>query len=166
MSAIGVRLVICLAVALGASACAPKRALSPAAVTSGPDEFSIVPPKPLTAPTDYASLPAPTPGGSNLTDATPNVDAIVALGGRAPAARGVDGGIVTYASRYGVDPNVRATLAVADARFRKARTAAPSLPWAQYRYERAYKRFALDPWAELARLRALGVVVPSAPPYK
>ncbi|MFV2035595.1 MAG: DUF3035 domain-containing protein, partial [Halocynthiibacter sp.] len=41
----------------------------------GPDEFAILPGKPLQAPDDYTSLPEPTPGGSNLTDPTPQADA-------------------------------------------------------------------------------------------
>ena len=36
--------------------------------TNGPDEFSIVPPKPLEMPEDLAALPEPTPGGENRTD--------------------------------------------------------------------------------------------------
>ena len=46
----------------------------------GPDEFSVLPVKPLTQPKDYAFLPAPTPGGGNLTDPNPKADAVVALG--------------------------------------------------------------------------------------
>jgi hypothetical protein len=49
--------------------------------TSGPDEFGILPPKPLAMPEDVAVLPEPTPGGTNLTDQNPRADAIVALGG-------------------------------------------------------------------------------------
>ena len=48
---------------------------------NGPDEFGIVPPKPLEMPQDLAQLPQPTPGGSIITDATPHEDAIIALGG-------------------------------------------------------------------------------------
>ena len=47
--------------------------------TQGPDEFGILPPKALSLPKDMNALPEPTPGGENLTDPTPNADAIVAL---------------------------------------------------------------------------------------
>ena len=47
----------------------------------GPDEFMILPNKPLTAPKDYEVLLAPTPGGANLVDPQPKADAVVALGG-------------------------------------------------------------------------------------
>lgn len=63
-------------------ACGRKGEMIPNEVKSGPDEFSIVPAKPLQEPESYTSLPVPTPGGTNRTDATPNADAIIALGGR------------------------------------------------------------------------------------
>lgn len=144
---------LCLVALSALVACGQPGERIPNRVKTGPDEFSIVPNKPLQEPESYSVLPAPTPGGANLTDATPKADAIVALGGRVPTG-GVDGGIVTYASRYGVDPTIRAELSKADERRRTGRG----------RYERAYKRFALDAYAEWQRLRALGIVVPSAPP--
>ena len=35
--------------------------------SEGPDEFAILPSKPLQMPEDLAALPPPTPGGSNLS---------------------------------------------------------------------------------------------------
>lgn len=166
LHATGMKLVMCAVVLITVSACAPKSVMSPMAVVNGPDEFAITPPKPLEEPKDFSALPVPTLGAANLTDATPKADAIVALGGRVPTATGLDGGIVTYASRYGVDQNIRNDLAKSDTRFRKVKTAAPAWPWTKNKYERAYRRFALDPWAELERLRALGILVPSAPPNR
>lgn len=49
---------------------------------NGPDEFGVLPGKPLQTPTNYSTLPSPTPDGSNLADATPYADGISALGGR------------------------------------------------------------------------------------
>lgn len=166
LRAIGMKLVMCSVILITVSACASKSTITPQAQGNGPDEFSITPPKPLEAPKDFSALPVPTLGGSNLSDATPKADAIVALGGRVPVSTGIDGGIVTYASRYGVDQNIRSDLATSDTRFRKIKTAAPSWPWAKNKYERAYRRFALNPWDELERLQALGVQVPSAPPSR
>ncbi|SEL14535.1 DUF3035 domain-containing protein [Pacificibacter marinus] len=160
----GMKFGLCMAILVATTACAPKAQLTPSIAGGGPDEFSISPAKALEAPTNFASLPVPTPGGANLTDATPKSDAIVALGGRAPTASGRDGGIVTYASRYGVAPNIRGELSKSDERFLKMKTAKPAFPWTKNKYERAYRRLALDPWAEQARLIALGVLVPSAPP--
>ena len=49
--------------------------------SGAPEEFSIVPVKPLQAPDSLTELPEPTPGGSNRTDQTPLKDAVAALGG-------------------------------------------------------------------------------------
>ena len=49
---------------------------------NGPDEFGIVPFRPLELPDGLTSLPNPTPGGRNLTDSLPEHDAVAALGGR------------------------------------------------------------------------------------
>lgn len=159
-----IRMVMCSVILIAGTACASKSTITPSVAGRGPDEFSISPVKPLEEPKDFAALPVPTLGGTNITDATPKSDAIVALGGRASTTTGVDGGIVTYASRYGVDQNIRSELAAIDARFLKRKTSKLSFPWTKNKYERAYRRLALDPWAELERLRALGVLVPSAPP--
>ena len=48
--------------------------------TGTPEEFSIVPAKPLQAPENFTELPQPTPGGTNRTDQTPLKDAVAALG--------------------------------------------------------------------------------------
>lgn len=146
------------------TACAPKRELSPSAITGGADEFGIVPGKTLESPDSFTALPTPTPGGTNRTDVSPKADAIAALGGRLPTA-GVDAGIVTHASRYGVDGNIRAELSGADDKFLKRRSNAVGF-WRSSKYERAYKGLALDPWDELERLRALGVSTPTAPSAK
>lgn len=50
----------------------------------GPDEFGIMPVKPLEIPETIAALPAPTPGGANLADPNPLGDAVAALGGNRP----------------------------------------------------------------------------------
>ncbi|MBL4811517.1 MAG: DUF3035 domain-containing protein [Rhodobacteraceae bacterium] len=132
---------------------------------AGPDEFSILPARPLELP-DGLALPEPTPGGSNLTDPIPNIDAILALGGRPSAQSGNiparDSALVAQTSRYGTDPQIRATLAEEDAAFRRRVERVSGR--AAGRYFRAYARFALDAYAELARYQALGVAVPTAPP--
>ncbi|NRB21009.1 MAG: DUF3035 domain-containing protein [Rhodobacteraceae bacterium] len=139
--------------------------------TTGPDEFLVMPAEPLTAPEDYTALPAPTPGGANLTDQNPQAEAIVALGGN-PAALNAggavpssDGALVTASSRYGVEPDVRASLAAEDAAFRKRehRTAQFKL-FSVDRYEEAYKKEAINPFEVSQRFRDSGYITPSAPP--
>lgn len=134
----------------------------------GPDEFRVIPAAPLILPSDLNALPTPTPGGTNLTDPTPNADAVAVLGGNPNALvpAGIpsrDGALVTAASRNGVDPAIRQTLASEDAAFRNQR-ARLSLFGGRDRYFSAYARQALDAFAELQRFRNAGVATPSAPP--
>ncbi len=136
--------------------------------TDGPDEFSILPPKPLEVPPDLAALPEPTPGGGNLTDQHPLADAIVALGGTAPVTAGVpagDAGLINYAARHGVQSGIRQTLADEDLRYRQTHGGRPLEKLFRVNtYYKAYARYWLDVYAELDRWRAAGVATPSAPP--
>ncbi len=134
-----------------------------------PEEFSILPVKPLQQPESYAELPTPTPGDANLSDPTPKADAVAALGGRpgllstsgVPAS---DAAIVNHASRFGRQADIRAVLAAEDLelRRRKSRFTWSIVPRDDYR--RAYRSMLLKPYAELYRFRQAGVRTPSAPP--
>lgn len=112
----------------------------------GPDEFAILPGKQLQAPANYSDLPIPTPGAVNLTDPTPGADAIAVLGGRVAAtSQAGDGALLAYTSRYGVEQRV-------------------SKKRGKISRFRLFASQLLDPYRELARLRAAGVKTPSAPP--
>lgn len=137
---------------------------------NSPDEFAVLPTKPLTMPEDLAVLPAPTPGGTNITDPTPLPDAVAALGGN-PAqlsAEGVgaaDGALVSYAARGGVNPGIRQDLAEADVEYRSRKARRPFEILARTSvYMRAYRPMILDSDAELDRWRRAGARTPSAPP--
>lgn len=137
--------------------------------TNGPDEFSILPPKPLEMPEDLTALPDPTPGGHNLTDPTPKEDAIAALGGTAPAAAGGipsgDGALVAQATRHGVQSDIRANLAAEDLEFRRKHDGRLLEKLFNVNvYYKAYRKMSLDQHAELLRWRARGAKTPSAPP--
>lgn len=135
--------------------------------TNGPDEFSILPPKPLELPETFATLPTPTPGGFSRTDPTPNEDAIIALGGT-PGGPGIpagDAALLGYTSRYGTAGNIRSTLAQEDLAFRTDNQGRILERLFNVNvYFRAYRDFALDQYAELERFRAAGAGNPSAPP--
>jgi hypothetical protein len=133
----------------------------------GPDEFSILPSKPLTMPPNLAALPAPTPGGGNLTDQDPFADAAAALGGNAAVKNrpSTDGGLVSYASRLGTQADIRSRLASEDLEWRRDNDGRVLEKLLKINvYYRAYQRMSLDQHAELERWRALGVRTPSAPP--
>lgn len=137
---------------------------------AGPDEFLILPTKPLEAPEDFTALPQPTPGGANRTDATPIADAVNALGGDGARAessglRSTEQAIVSAASRYGVMANIRAVLASDDLEWRRANNSRLlERMFNVSTYFRAYEAMSLDQYLELARLRGLGVWTPAAPP--
>ncbi len=137
----------------------------------GPDEFGILPTKPLEMPGDPGALPAPTPGGANLTDPTPEADAVAALGGnperltRNGNVPDRDRALILAASHHGVQSDIRQILAAEDLQWRKdhdgrllERVIGLNL------YHKAYKPMELDQMAELERWRKLGVRTPAVPP--
>jgi hypothetical protein len=155
--------------ALGACAQGQPDLINFRASNEGPDEFSVLPTQPLVLeglPSTVASLPPPTPGGPNLTDPTPVADAYAALGGSMAAAnRSGDGGIVNYASRGGVNPNIRTELAVDDGRYRQRRRGRLlERVFGVSTYYGAYEQQSLDQYRELERVRRAGVPNPAAPP--
>lgn len=137
---------------------------------SGPDEFAIVPPKPLEMPETLTDLPEPTLGGTNRTDRRPEDDAVIALGGRPDAAGGIpsaDSAIYAHAARFGVDSGIRATLAAEDLEWRRDNNGRILERLFNVNvYYKAYRDQSLDQQAELARWRRLGLRTPSAPPRK
>lgn len=138
--------------------------------SGGPEEFAVLPGKPLEQPRSYNELPTPTPGGSNRTDLTPNADAVAALGGRPGALQptgipGSEGGLVTYASRKGNDPAIRQTLAQEDESFRRRQSFLTKIRLFQVdRYYQAYKGQSLDSQRVAAQWRNAGAPTPTAPP--
>ncbi len=133
----------------------------------GPDEFSVQPALPLVIPEQLA---LPEPGGVNRAETNPRAEAVAALGGSlsATVAGGIpsrDAALVTYVSRNGVSPDIRATVAAEDAAIRgNGRWANLFNFLGRDRYYRVYANQALDAYAELQRFRNLGVAVPTAPP--
>ena len=137
---------------------------------NGPDEFSVLPSKPLQTPADYTALPAPTPGTANLVDATPKADGVAALGGNPSALAltsvpGRDAALVNYSNRHGGNAAIRQVLALEDAETRRRHGRVNILNLGPTDdYTDAYKRQWLDAHAEHNRLRNLGIQTPTAPP--
>ncbi len=133
-----------------------------------PDEFGIVPNRPLEMPDSLAELPTPNPGGVNRVEPQPRADVARALGGSAEAATApgaVDGGIVNHASRFGRDQGIREELAAADLEHRRRnRGRVLERVFSVNVYHDAYRSMWLDQRAEQDRWRRAGVRTPSAPP--
>lgn len=139
--------------------------------TGGPDEFSIIPGKELQTPKDLSTLPAPTPGGSNLTDQDPLGDAVVALGGKASARKpgngipAADSALLTHAGRNGVPSDIRESLAAEDEDFRRRQSRFTKIRIVKVdRYSEAYRRETLDAQKTVSKWRARGVATPTSPP--
>lgn len=136
---------------------------------TSPDEFSVLPGKPLSPPQDTTRLPEPAPGAPNLTDQNPLADGVAALGGtRTRPGAAPDAGnaaIVNHANRFGGTPAIRQTLAQEDRDLRRNRgrvTILRILPGDDY--VQAYREQWLDAHAEERRLRDRGVLTPASPP--
>ena len=138
--------------------------------TDTPDEFSIMPTKPLEAPEDYASLPEPTPGGKNRADVNPYADAVAALGGNPESLESgqINAGeqvLVAHAARYGASSNIREVLAAEDLEYRQTNNGRFLERLFNVNvYFDSYEKQELDQHRELERLRKLGILTPSAPP--
>ncbi|PSL18515.1 DUF3035 domain-containing protein [Shimia abyssi] len=137
----------------------------------GPDEFVVVPGKPLVQPENYAALPPPTPGGRNLSDQDPLADAVVALGGSAAARSNTssvgraDTALINYTSRNGRQADIRRTVAAEDEAFRVKRGRFSNIRIVrQDRYNELYRRETLRSYDEWWRWRRAGVRTPAAPP--
>lgn len=137
------------------------------ATQDGPDEFAILPTKALQEPKNYTDLPTPTPGQTNLTDPTPQADAIAALGGNLGSGnlRRSEGALVSAASRYGVSANIREVLAASDLEWRRDNKGRVLERLFNVNvYYRAYEAMHLNQHLELERLRRKGIWTPAAPP--
>jgi hypothetical protein len=160
---VAVKIALVSATCLGLTACdggPPK----------GPDEFGVLPTKPLVIPDDTTILPEPNAQGRNLADQRPRVDGVVALGGRGERldATGVtnsEAALIQAAGRKGVTANIRQITAEEDAEFRKRNKGKILERWVGSDvYSRRYRKQRLDEYAELLRLRKLGVKTPTAHP--
>lgn len=136
---------------------------------NGPDQFAIVPAKPLETPDSLTALPQPTPGGFNRTGQRPLEDGIAALGGQATspnaAVPGRDAALVNHTSRFGREANIRGTLAESDAALRKRQGRLSSVRiFKQDEYALIYRRQALDPNEAARAYQRAGIPIPSTPP--
>ncbi|PWJ21992.1 DUF3035 domain-containing protein [Jannaschia seohaensis] len=130
-----------------------------------PDEFGILPTRPLETPESFDALPPPTPGGVNRTDPQPQAEAIAALGGNIDRGVGADGALVAAVTRYGVEGNIRDRLAAEDLAFRRANDGRLlERLFSVNVYFDAYEPQSLDQHGELERLRRLGIRTVAAPP--
>lgn len=172
MQAVSGRIGALFAAALALAACGggDPQLMDLRSSSQGPDEFAILPTRPLQMPASVAELPVPVPGAPNLADPRPEADAIAALGGN-PAALArqdvpaTDAGLLAHAGRAGTAPAIRQTLASEDLEHRRRnRGRLLERLFNTGAYYRAYEDMSLDQYDELGRWRSAGHRTPAAPP--
>lgn len=92
--------------------------LREAGVGGSPDEFLVLPTRPLEIPQDLASLPAPKLGSTNRVDYQPKQAAVAALTG-GPATALTASGAALVASVPPASPEIRTVLAQEDVTYRQ-----------------------------------------------
>lgn len=138
--------------------------LRSAGIAGKPDEFMVLPTRPLEMPSDLSALPTPAPGQTNRVDYRPNAEAIAGLTGRPGAAGNADGSALVAAAGPR-EAGVRGTLAAEDAEWRRTHRGRlldrliirdPDVV--------VYRPMVLDAPVEFDRVRAAGAAVPAASP--
>jgi hypothetical protein len=138
--------------------------LRSAGLAGKPDEFRVLPTRPLEMPANLAALPPPTPGVPNRVDYHPRAEAIAGLTGR-PGAPGNADASALVAAAGPRDPNVRPELAAEDAEWRRThRGRLLERLFSRDRDALVYRPMVLDAPSEFERMRASGVAVPAATP--
>lgn len=139
-------------------------ALRSSGAGSSPDEFMVLPTKPLEMPQSLASLPPPTPGRTSLADYQPRTDAIAGLTGR-PGPRGTASAPALVARAGPADPQIRTTLATEDVEYRRTHQGLFfERLFVRNKEALVYREMTLDATAAFDQMRARGVRVPPASP--
>lgn len=135
-----------------------------AGVTSKPDEFMVLPTRPLEMPSNFAALPPPTPGAPNRVDVQPHAEAVAGLSGRPGVAGNADGAALVAAAGPR-DPAIRAELAAEDAHWRATHHGRLLERWfSKDREALVYRPMVLNAPGTFDQMRAAGVGVPAATP--
>ena len=139
--------------------------LRSAGVGATPDEFMVLPTKPLELPENLAArpLPPPTTGSANRVDQNPRAEALAGLTGR-PGAATANGAALVARVGPGA-PGIRATLAAEDATYRSQnRGRFFERMFSRDQEALTYRDMTLNAGAEFELLRSQGVRQPPAPP--
>ena len=91
--------------------------LRAAGIRGTPDEFMVLPTRPLEMPENLSALPPPTPGAVNRVDYRPRQEAVAGLTGR-PAVNTASGAALVAAAGPR-DPAIRSELAAEDVEWRQ-----------------------------------------------
>jgi Protein of unknown function (DUF3035) len=134
-----------------------------AGVSQSPDEFMVLPTRPLEMPESFATLPPPKPGTVNRVDYRPHSEAIAGLTGR-PAVATASGAALLARTGSG-QPGIRSEVAAEDVTWRQTHHGRLlERIFARDQDDVIYRQMVLDAPAEFERMRASGARVPAATP--
>lgn len=145
----------------------PPVTLQEASLKNGaPDEFLVLPQRPLVLPEDLEALPEPDPAAGTLVEIDPFVEARRAAGGNGggTGATAADGAILAAARTVGRNPNIRQELAEeTDAKLRRGRGLLGFFDRFRLapRKQTVFNDQKLDAIGELKKRQAQGVKTPS-----
>jgi hypothetical protein len=141
-------------------------ALRSSGATSTPDEFLVLPTRPLEIPDDLASLPPPTPGAPNRVEYQPETLAVTGLTGQQGTARTASGAaLLARAGAASNDPLIRTRLAQEDAEYRASHGGRLlERLFARDQDALVYRDMTLDAAAAYEQMRARGVQLSAPPP--
>ncbi len=137
--------------------------LRSAGVAGSPDEFLVLPTRPLEMPENLSALPPPTPGAVNRVDYRPKAEAVAGLTGRPGPTTTSGAALVARAGPR--DPGVRTELAAEDIEWRQTHHGLfLERVLSKDRDEVVYRPMILDAPEEYDQLRDQGVRQPAVPP--
>ena len=137
--------------------------LRSAGVGGKPDEFMVLPTRPLEMPESFVALPPPTPGAVNRVDYRPHSEAVSGLTGRPQVQGSGGGGLVAAAGPR--DPAIRAQLAQEDVAWRQTHHGRLlERLFSKDREALVYRPMVLNAPDAFVDQRARGRQVPAAPP--
>ena len=133
-------------------------------VGTGPEEFAVLPSKPLIIPSNLRELPVPDETVENLADQTPKRDLIEKLGGSIDETKSApkkDRDLLNYVSRAGVNANIREELAEEDRKFLRRMGVLTGVKlFLVDMYNQIYRKMTLSAPKEFERWRSLGIRTP------
>lgn len=142
----------------------PAGFLRSSGISTTPDEFMVLPTRPLEMPADLSALPPPTPGTANRVDYQPNAEAVAGLTGRQGPAGRADGAALVARTGAG-SAQIRTVVAVEDAEYRAQNRGRLLERWfARDQDALVYRNQTLDAPVTFEAMRARGVGVPAPPP--
>jgi hypothetical protein len=163
------RLAVILPLVLGLGGCSNGGLagfLRTSGATSTPDEFLVLPTRPLEIPDNLSALPPPTPGTVNRVDYQPERIAVAGLTGKdVPLTTTSGTALLARAGAGSANPQIRVITAEEDADYRSVNKGRLLERWFSRDKEAVvYRSMTLDAAAAYDEMRSRGVEVSPPPP--